>query len=108
MKREATVKTATIVPADPTRQASGYARNGGLAFALGGLLSAIAYVFANGTYLLAWAPLLIGLLGLVWWTGRYLRIPRRAWRPDDVLLLGGLVLFGVVAAGWVSLIGMSP
>src|SRR3982074_2586558 len=49
-KREATVKTASILPADPMQQASGYARNGGLAFALGGLLSAIAYVFANGTY----------------------------------------------------------
>ena len=107
-RREATAESAASLPKDPTQQAASYARNGGLAFALGGLISAITYVFSNGPYLLAWAPLLAGLLGLAWWGGRYLRIPKRAWRPDHVLLLGGLVLFGVVAAGWVSLIGTSP
>jgi VIT1/CCC1 family predicted Fe2+/Mn2+ transporter len=96
------------LPKDPTQQAASYARNGGLAFALGGLISAITYLFSNGPYLLAWAPLVAGLLGLAWWGGRYLRIPKRAWRPDHVLLLGGLVLFGVVSAGWVSLTGTRP
>jgi curved DNA-binding protein CbpA len=106
--REATATSAAILPADPAQQAASYVRNGGLAFALGSLISAITYVFSIGPYLLAWAPLLAGLIGLAWWGGRYLRIPKGVWRPDHVLLLGGLVLFGIVSAGWVSLAATSP
>lgn len=104
------VKTAraTALPAEPSQQASGCARNGGLAFALGGLISAITYVASNGTYLLAWAPLVVGSLGLAWWLVRYVRIPRAAWRPDHILLLGGMILFGLVSAGWVGLTGTTP
>ena len=98
----------TALPADPSRQASAYARNGGLACALGGLISAFAYVFSNGNWLLAWAPLLGGVVGLAWWGGRYLRMPKVAWQPDHVLFLGGMILVGVVSAGWVGVTPTTP
>lgn len=102
------VPEAAKVAADPSHQASSYARNGGLVFALGGMISAFTYVFSNRTYLLAWAPLLVGGLALAWWLVRYLRMPKSAWRPDHILLLGGLILFGLVSAGWVGLTGTTP
>ena len=104
------VKTArpTRVPAHLSQQASVYARNGGLAFALGGLISAVTYMFSNRSYLLALAPLVVGGVGLAWWLVRYSRIPKAAWQPDHVLLLGGMILFGLVSAGWVGLTGTPP
>ena len=97
-----TKKTAAV-QVDPEHQAFGYARDGGLVFALGGLASALTYLYSTWPHVIAWAPLIAGVVGLAWWSLRYVRLRRAAWRPDHLILLGGLIMFGLVSAGWVRL-----
>ena len=95
-------KTSATLPSNPLRQAWGCARNAGLSFAMGSLASALIYLFSTGPLLLAWIPLLAGVVGLGWWGLRYARLPRSAWQADQLIVLAGLIMFGLVSAGWVG------
>jgi hypothetical protein len=79
-----------------------YARRGGFWFAGGALVTAVTYAFSDGTYFLAWGPLLFGGFQLVRGLLRYLTVPSGARRATQLAALGGLIAVGVLAAGFVG------
>jgi hypothetical protein len=88
--------------ADDAADAFRYARNGGLWFAGGGLVTALTYAFSEGTYFLAWGPLLFGGFQLVRGLLRYFTIPGGVRQASHLAMLGGLVAIGVLSAGFVG------
>jgi hypothetical protein len=96
------VQDAAAVSVDESDQAFTAARNGGIAFAAGGLITAASYAFSDGTYLLAWGPLIFGGIALAVGLVKYLRVPAGRRRPVHLMLLGGLVAAGVLSAGFVA------
>jgi DnaJ-like protein len=92
--------------ADDTADAFRYARSGGLWFAGGGLVTALTYAFSEGTYFLAWGPLLFGGFQLVRGLIRYLTVPGGGRQTTHVAMLGGLILVGVLSAGFVGVTEM--
>jgi hypothetical protein len=80
-----------------------YARRGGFWFAGGALVTALTYAFSEGTYFLAWGPLLFGGFQLVRGLLRYLAVPSAARRGTHLAVLGGLIAVGVLSAGFVGL-----
>src|SRR3989454_11619736 len=78
-----------------------YARRGGLWFAGGALVTAVTYAFSEGTYFLAWGPLLFGGFQLVRGLLRYLTVPSGARRAGQLMTLIGLIAVGVLSAGFV-------
>ena len=79
-----------------------YARRGGFWFAGGALVTALTYAFSEGTYFLAWGPLLFGGFQLVRGLLRYLTVPSGARRATQLAALGGLIAVGVLSAGFVG------
>jgi len=79
-----------------------YARRGGLWFAGGALVTALTYAFLNGTYFLAWGPLLFGGFQLVRGLLRYLTVPSGGRKATHLAVLGGLIAVGVLSAGFVG------
>lgn len=79
-----------------------YARNGGLWFVGGALVTAGTYAFLEGTYLLAWGPLIFGGYQLVRGLMAYMGVPSAARRQSHVLTLVALVAVGLVSAGFVG------
>jgi hypothetical protein len=80
-----------------------YARRGGLWFAGGALVTAVTYAFSQGTYFLAWGPLIFGGFQLVRGLLRYLTVPSGARKVTHLAVLGGLIAVGVLSAGFVGL-----
>jgi hypothetical protein len=95
-------KDGVAESADETDAAFGYALRGGLWFAGGGLVTAATYAFSQGTYLIAWGPLLFGGFQLVRGLLRYLSVPSGARRASHLGLLGGLIALGLLSAGFVG------
>ena len=91
---------------DEAADAFRYARNGGLWFAGGGLVTALTYAFSEGTYFLAWGPLLFGGFQLVRGLIRYLTAPAGGRQTTHLAMLGGLILVGVLSAGFVGVTEM--
>jgi hypothetical protein len=92
--------------ADEAADAFRYARNGGLWFAGGGLVTALTYAFSEETYFLAWGPLLFGGFQLVRGLIRYLTVPGGGRQGTHLAMLGGLILVGVLSAGFVGVTEM--
>src|SRR5438093_6621259 len=88
--------------AEDAADAFRYARNGGLWFAGGGLVTAATYAFSSGTYFLAWGPLLFGGFQLVRGLLRYLTVPGGARQTSHLAMLGGLIAVGFLSAGFVG------
>jgi hypothetical protein len=88
--------------ADDAADAFRYARNGGLWFAGGGLVTAATYAFSEGTYFLAWGPLLFGGFRLIRGLLKYLMVPGGARQATHLAMLAGLIAVGVVSAGFVG------
>ena len=88
--------------ADDADDAFRYARRGGLWFAGGGLVTALTYAFSQGTYFIAWGPLLFGGFQLVRGLLRYLTVPSGARRSSHLAMLGGLIGVGILCAGFVG------
>ena len=80
-----------------------YARRGGLWFAGGALVTAVTYAFSEGTYFLAWGPLIFGGFQLVRGLLRYFTVPGGTRRALHLAVLGGLIAVGVLSAGFVGL-----
>jgi hypothetical protein len=89
--------------ADDADAAFRYARRGGLWFAGGALVTAVTYAVSQGTYFLAWGPLLFGGFQLVRGLLRYLTVPSGARQATHLAVLGGLISVGVLSAGFVGL-----
>jgi hypothetical protein len=89
--------------ADDANAAFRYARRGGLWFAGGALVTALTYAFSEGTYFLAWGPLLFGGFQLVRGLLRYVTVPSGARQASHLAVLGGLIAVGVLSAGFVGL-----
>src|SRR5258705_6522533 len=89
--------------ADDADAAFRYARRGGFWFAGGALVTGLTYAFSEGTYFLAWGPLLFGGFQLVRGLLRYIRVPSGARRASHLALLAGLISVGVLSAGFVGL-----
>ena len=89
--------------ADDADAAFRYARRGGLWFAGGALVTAVTYAFSEGTYFLAWGPLLFGGFQLVRGLLRYVTVPSGARKATHLAALGGLIAVGVLSAGFVGL-----
>jgi len=89
--------------ADESDRAFKYARNGGLWFAGGGLVTAGTYAFSEGTYFLAWGPLVFGGFQLLRGLLRYLSVPSGTRRTTQLVTLIGLIGVGLVSAGFVGL-----
>ena len=87
---------------DESDAAFGYALRGGLWFAGGGLLTALTYAFSQGSYLIAWGPLLFGGFQLVRGLLRYLTVPSGARKAGQLGLLGGVIAVGILSAGFVG------
>jgi hypothetical protein len=87
---------------DVSDKAFRYARNGGLWFAAGGLVTAATYAFSSGAYFLAWGPLIFGGFQLVRGMLRYLGAPGGVRRSSQLALLGGLVAVGILSASFVA------
>src|SRR4030081_1415640 len=79
-----------------------YAMRGGLWFAGGGLVTAATYAFSQGTYFLAWGPLLFGGFQLVRGLLRYLAVPSGARKGSQLGVLGALIAVGILSAGFVG------
>ena len=79
-----------------------YAMRGGLWFAGGGLVTAATYAFSQGTYFLAWGPLLFGGFQLVRGLIRYLAVPSGARKAAQLAALGALISVGILSAGFVG------
>jgi hypothetical protein len=88
--------------ADDAADAFRYARNGGIWFAGGGLVTAATYAFSEGTYFLAWGPLLFGGFRLIRGLLRYLTVPGAARQATHLAMLAGLIAVGVLSAGFVG------
>jgi hypothetical protein len=80
-----------------------YARRGGFWFAGGALVTALTYAFSEGTYFLAWGPLIFGGFQLVRGLLRYLTVPRAGRQATHLVVLGGLIAVGILSAGFVGL-----
>jgi hypothetical protein len=80
-----------------------YARRGGFWFAGGALVTAVTYAFSEGTYFLAWGPLLFGGFQLVRGLIRYLTVPSATRQAAHFAVLGGLIAVGILSAGFVGL-----
>jgi hypothetical protein len=89
--------------AEDAGEAFRYARNGGLWFAGGGLVTAATYAFSEGTYLIAWGPLLFGGFRLIRGLLKYLTVPGGARQGIHVAVLAGLIAVGVLSAGFVGM-----
>ena len=89
--------------ADEADAAFRYARRGGLWFAGGALVTALTYAFLNGTYFLAWGPLIFGGFQLVRGLLRYLTVPNGGRKATHFAVLGGLIAVGVLSTGFVGL-----
>jgi hypothetical protein len=89
--------------ADEAAAAFRYARRGGFWFAGGALVTALTYAFSEGTYFLAWGPLLFGGFQLVRGLLRYITAPSGARQATHLAVLGGLIAVGVLSAGFVGL-----
>jgi hypothetical protein len=89
--------------ADDANAAFRYARRGGFWFAGGALVTALTYAFSEGTYFLAWGPLLFGGFQLVRGLIRYVTVPSGARQATHLAVLGGLIAVGVLSAGFVGL-----
>ena len=89
--------------ADDADAAFRYARRGGLWFVGGALVTAVTYAFSQGTYFLAWGPLLFGGFQLVRGLLRYLTVPSGARQGRHLAVLGGLIAVGILSAGFVGL-----
>src|SRR5438034_7891477 len=97
------VQSGAAASSDETADAFRYARNGGLWFAGGGLVTAVTYAFSEGRYLIAWGPLLFGGFQLVRGLLRYLTVQSGARKASHLALLGALIGVGVLSAGFVGL-----
>ena len=97
----AAAQSGAEASAHETDGAFGYAMRGGLWFAGGGLITAATYAFSQGTYLIAWGPLLFGGFQLVRGLLRYLTVPYGARKLTHIGVLGGLVAVGLLSAGFV-------
>jgi hypothetical protein len=100
--RATAAQGTTADASDEAEAAFRYARRGGLWFAAGGLVTALTYAFLQGTYFLAWGPLLWGGYQLVRGLLRYLTVPSGARNATNLALLGGLVAVGILSAGFVG------
>jgi hypothetical protein len=89
--------------ADDAEAAFRYARRGGLWFAGGALVTALTYAFLQGTYFLAWGPLIFGGFQLVRGLLRYLTVPSAGRQAAHLAVLGGLIAVGILSAGFVGL-----
>src|SRR2546430_7462224 len=98
----ATTQADVADAADDSDAAFRYARRGGFWFAGGALVTALAYAFSEGTYFLAWGPLLFGGFQLVRGLLRYLTVPSGARQATHLAVLGGLIAVGVLSAGFVG------
>ena len=97
----ATAQSGAAESADETDAAFKYAMRGGLWFAGGGVITALTYAFSQGTYLIAWGPLLFGGFQLVRGLLRYLTVSG-ARKSSHFAVLGGLVALGILCAGFVG------
>ena len=88
--------------ADEATEAYHYARRGGFWFAGGALVTALTYAFSEGTYFLAWGPLIFGGFQLVRGLLRYLTVPTGGRQATHFAVLGGLIAVGVLCAGFVG------
>jgi hypothetical protein len=79
-----------------------YARRGGFWFAGGALVTALTYAFSDGTYFLAWGPLLFGGFQLVRGLLRYVTVPGGARKSTHLAVLGALIAVGVLSAAFVG------
>ena len=89
--------------ADDAGAAFRYARRGGLWFAGGAIVTALTYAFSEGTYFLAWGPLVFGGFQLVRGLLRYLTVPHGARQATHLAVLGGLIAVGILSAGFVGI-----
>ena len=90
-------------PAEVSREAYRYARNGAVTFAAGSAITAGTYLVApGGRYYIVWGLVLIGLLQLGRGVRAYLRVPASERQGMQVATLGGIVLAGMLALGWVG------
>ena len=95
-------QSGTAESSDESSAAFKYAMRGGLWFAAGGLITAATYAFSQGTYLIAWGPLLFGGFQLVRGLLRYLTVPSGARKAGQLGVLGGLIAVGVLSAAFVG------
>jgi hypothetical protein len=79
-----------------------YARRGGFWFAGGALITALTYAFSEGTYFLAWGPLLFGGFQLVRGLLRYITVPSGGRKSSHFAVLGALIAVGVLSAAFVG------
>src|SRR2546427_5350557 len=89
--------------AEDAADAFRYARNGGLWFAGGGLVTAATYAFSSGTYFLAWGPLLFGGVQLLRGLLRYLTVPSGARGTAQPVPLIRPIAVGLGSAGFAGL-----
>jgi DnaJ domain len=99
----ATAQSNVAGAADDASAAFRYARRGGFWFAGGALVTALTYAFSEGTYFLAWGPLLFGGFQLVRGLLRYITVPSGARKASHLAVLGGLIAVGILSAGFVGL-----
>jgi curved DNA-binding protein CbpA len=99
---DAQLANAQTVAASDDDSAFIDARNGGLWFAAGALVTAATYTFSDNTYILAWGPLLFGGFQLLRGLAGYVRLPAAARQSSQVLMLAGLIAVGLTSAGWVG------
>ena len=62
----------------------------------------MTYAFSQGSYLIAWGPLLFGGFQLVRGLLRYLTVPSGARKAGQLGLLGGVIAVGILSAGFVG------
>jgi len=98
----ATTQADVADAAGDTDAAFRYARRGGFWFAGGALVTALTYAFSEGTYFLAWGPLLFGGFQLVRGLLRYLTVQNGARQATHLAVLGGLIAVGILSAGFVG------
>ena len=96
------VQSGAAASSDESDAAFKYAMRGGLWFAGGGLVTAVTYAFSQGTYLIAWGPLLFGGFQLVRGLLRYLTVPSGARKSSHLGVLGGLIAVGILSAAFVG------
>jgi DnaJ domain len=98
----AAAQSGAAASSDESDAAFKYAMRGGLWFAGGGLVTALTYAFSQGTYLIAWGPLLFGGFQLVRGVLRYLTVPSGARKGSQLGVLGGLIAVGLLSAAFVG------
>jgi len=96
------LQTNAVAASGDADEAFRYARRGGLWFAVGGLITALTYAFSQGTYIIAWGPLLFGGFQLVRGMLRYLTVPSGARKSSQLAMLGGLIAVGILCAAFVG------